>query len=77
MQRRTLIHIALASTAFAFSGLGQAQDFPPKKAVTMVVGFAAGGAADAVARLVAKKVGGNIGQTVGVDHKGGAGGHIA
>ena len=77
MQRRTLIHTALASTAFAFSGLAQAQDFPPKKAVTMVVGFAAGGAADAAARLIAKKLGENIGQTVVVDNKGGAGGNIA
>jgi len=77
MQRRTLIHTALASTAFAFSGLAPAQDFPPKKAVTMVVGFAAGGAADAAARLIAKKLGENIGQTVVVDNKGGAGGNIA
>ena len=78
MQRRTLFHTALlASSAFAFSGLSQAQDFPPRKAVTMVVGFAAGGAADAAARLIAKKLGENIGQSVVVENKGGAGGNIA
>ena len=78
MQRRTLLHTALfAATAFTCNGLVQAQDFPPKKAVTMVVGFAAGGAADAAARLIAKKLGENIGQTVVVDNKGGAGGNIA
>ncbi|WP_159915210.1 tripartite tricarboxylate transporter substrate binding protein [Pantoea sp. 18069] len=78
MQRRTLLHTALlASSALTFSGLSQAQDFPPKKAVTMVVGFAAGGAADAAARLIAKKLGENIGQSVVVENKGGAGGNIA
>ena len=54
-----------------------AQDFPPKKPVTLVVGFAAGGAADAAARLIAKKLGENIGQAVVVDNRGGAGGNIA
>jgi hypothetical protein len=44
------------------SPASQAQEFPPKKTVTMVVGFAAGGAADTGARLIAKKLGENIGQ---------------
>ncbi|MEY2618451.1 MAG: hypothetical protein RL522_1453, partial [Pseudomonadota bacterium] len=39
--------------------LSHAQDFPPRKAVTLVVGFAPGGAADAAARLIAKKLGDN------------------
>ncbi|MCQ9936768.1 tripartite tricarboxylate transporter substrate binding protein, partial [Staphylococcus aureus] len=55
----------------------QAQDFPPKKPVSLVVGFAAGGAADAAARLIAKKLGENIGQSVVVENRGGAGGLIA
>ncbi|MCT9811538.1 tripartite tricarboxylate transporter substrate binding protein [Acidovorax sp. Be4] len=76
MKRRTLLHTAVLASA-TLSGLSQAQDFPPKKAVTMVVGFAAGGAADAAARLIAKKLGENIGQTVVVENKGGAGGNIA
>ena len=58
-------------------GPGHAQDFPPNKPVTLVVGFAAGGAADAAARLIAKKLGENIGQTVVVENKAGAGGNIA
>lgn len=55
----------------------RADDFPPKKAVTLVVGFAAGGAADAAARLIAKKLSDNIGQSIVVDNKPGAGGNIA
>jgi tripartite-type tricarboxylate transporter receptor subunit TctC len=59
------------------SGPAHAQDFPPKKPVSLVVGFAAGGASDTAARLIAKKLGENIGQTVIVDNKPGAGGNIA
>lgn len=78
MKKRTLIQAAaLAATSLAFTGHVLAQDFPPKKPVTMVVGFAPGGAADAAARLIAKKLGENIGQSVVVENKGGAGGNIA
>ena len=79
MQRRTLIQssAALLSASLLGSLPAVAQDFPPKKPVTMVVGFAAGGAADAAARLIAKKLGENIGQSVVVENKGGAGGNIA
>lgn len=79
MQRRTLIQSSAALlSAGLLGGLpALAQDFPPKKPVTMVVGFAAGGAADAAARLIAKKLGENIGQSVVVENKGGAGGNIA
>jgi len=54
-----------------------AQDFPIKKPVTIVVGFAAGGAADAAARIIAKKLGENIGVPVVIDNRAGAGGNIA
>ncbi len=55
----------------------QAQDFPPKKAVTLLVGFAAGGAADTAARIIARKLSENIGQPVTVENRPGAGGNIA
>ena len=67
-----------AALALGFSTLhGHAQDFPPKKTITMVVGFAAGGAADTAARIIAKKLGENIGASVVIDNRGGAGGNIA
>ncbi|WP_198406387.1 Bug family tripartite tricarboxylate transporter substrate binding protein [Delftia acidovorans] len=78
MNKRNFLHAtALAASLLALSASAQAQDFPPKKPVSLVVGFAAGGAADAAARLIAKKLGENIGQSVVVENKGGAGGNIA
>ena len=78
MKKRTLIQAAVvAATSFALGSHALAQDFPPKKPVTLVVGFAPGGAADAAARLIAKKLSENIGQSVVVENKGGAGGNIA
>jgi tripartite-type tricarboxylate transporter receptor subunit TctC len=78
MNKRQLLRATtLAVAALGPAGHAAAQDFPPKKAVTLVVGFAAGGAADSAARLIAKKLGEDIGQTVVVDNRGGAGGNIA
>ena len=69
---------AIACIALGYAGLSaQAQTFPPKKTVTMVVGFAAGGAADTGARIIAKKLGENIGASVIVENKPGAGGNVA
>ena len=78
MNKRNFLHAsALAASLLALAASAQAQDFPPKKPVSLVVGLAAGGAADAAARLIAKKLGENIGQSVVVENKGGAGGNIA
>ena len=63
--------------SMAFQAPSHAQDFPPKKSITMVVGFAAGGAADTGARIIAKKLGENIGASVVIDNRPGAGGNIA
>ncbi|GKS82544.1 tripartite tricarboxylate transporter substrate binding protein [Acidovorax sp. SUPP1855] len=77
MQRRPLIAAAFLAASFPLASTAQAQDFPPKKPVTLVVGFAAGGSADIAARIIAKKLGENIGQSVVVDNKPGAGGNLA
>lgn len=72
---------ATACACAAVAGLttpwAQAQEFPPKKPVTIVVGFAAGGAADAAARIIGKKLGDNLGVPVIIDNRAGAGGNIA
>ncbi|PIT83592.1 Bug family tripartite tricarboxylate transporter substrate binding protein [Limnohabitans sp. 15K] len=78
--RRTLL---LGSTFLLAGVLGMqapkalAQDFPPKKNITMIVGFVAGGAADTGARIIAKRLGENLGVSVTVENKAGAGGNIA
>ena len=81
MKNRQLLQRCAATTLMGLVGLfalqARAQDFPPKKAVSLVVGFAAGGAADTAARLIARKLGENIGQTVLIDNRPGAGGNIA
>lgn len=77
MNKRSLLRLALLALPAVIGCAAAAQDFPPKRAVTLMVGFAPGGAADAAARLIAKKLGENVGQTVVVDNKAGAGGNIA
>jgi len=66
---------SIACTLLGFSA--HSQEFPPKKTVTIVVGFAAGGAADTAARIISRKLSENIGANVVVDNRGGAGGNIA
>ena len=73
MTRRPLLIASLLAAALPWAS---AQDIP-RKTVTLVVGFAAGGAADTAARVVARKLGENLGLTVVVDNKPGAGGNIA
>jgi tripartite-type tricarboxylate transporter receptor subunit TctC len=72
MRRRSLLLLASLAAAGA-----AAQDYPPKKPVTLLVGFAPGGAADGAARLIAKQLAENIGQNIVVENKAGAGGNIA
>ncbi len=76
--RQNKIMAVIATLALGMSALSaSAQDFPVKKTITLMVGFAAGGATDTAARVIAKKLGENLGQTVVVENKGGAGGNIA
>ena len=75
-KRFLLTTIALAVSSALLPSLASAQDFPPKRPVTLFVGFAPGGAADAAARLIAKKLTENMGQNVIVENRAGAGGNI-
>ena len=67
----------IALTLFSICSFAYAQEFPPKKTITIVVGFAPGGSADSAARQIAKKLSEDLGQNVIVDNKPGAGGNIA
>jgi tripartite-type tricarboxylate transporter receptor subunit TctC len=61
--------VALPATA-------QAQDFP-KRAITMIVPFAAGGTSDVIARAVAEQMAVALGQPVILENVAGAGGSTA
>lgn len=77
MKKRTFMQAAvLAATSLAWGSHALAQDFPPKKPITMVVGFAAGGSRCGRTHDC-QKAGDNIGQSVIVENRGGAGGNIA
>lgn len=79
MKRRLWLQHTLLAAACTFPGLvaAQASDFPIRKPVTLVVGFAAGGAADLAARVIGKKLSEAIGQPVVIDNRAGAGGNLA
>jgi hypothetical protein len=65
---------AIAVVAFATAAF--AQDFP-KRPVTMIVPFAAGGTSDVIARTVAEQMGIALGQTIVIENVAGAGGSTA
>lgn len=78
MNKRHLLRTGVCTTLALLSACwAQAQEFPPKKPVTIVVGFAAGGAADTAARLIGKKLGDQLAVPVIIENKPGAGGNIA
>ena len=76
MKLLSQVLLCFFTTSLLFIGNANSQEFPPKKTVTMYVGFAAGGGADTSARIIAKKLGENIGQNVVVENRPGAGGNI-
>lgn len=78
MQRRTLLHTALAATAAGFATLPAfAQgSWPTGKPITYVVPFAPGGTTDVLGRLIGQKLGTVLGSTIIIDNKPGAGGSI-
>ena len=75
MLRRTTIAAGLLMAA-AVAAPAFASDNYPSKAITMVVGYPAGGSTDLVGRLVADGLAKKLGQPVVVENLGGAGGVI-
>ncbi|MCI1193375.1 tripartite tricarboxylate transporter substrate binding protein [Calidifontimicrobium sp. SYSU G02091] len=69
---RTLLTAGIATLAVA----AQAQDWPAKKVITMVVPFAAGGSTDVTARALAAGMAKELGQQVIVENKAGAASNI-
>jgi tripartite-type tricarboxylate transporter receptor subunit TctC len=78
MQRRTLIHTALATLAGGLVTLPAfAQGaWPTGKPISYLVPFAAGGTTDVLGRLIGQKLGAVLGTTIVVENKPGAGGSV-
>ncbi len=69
--------IAAAAAMAAFSAVtAQAQDYP-KRPITMIVPFAAGGTSDVIARVVAEQMAVTLHQTIIMENVVGAGGSTA
>ncbi|MCJ0762751.1 Bug family tripartite tricarboxylate transporter substrate binding protein [Variovorax terrae] len=78
MQRRALIHTAMAALATPLAALpARAQGgWPTAKAITYLVPFPAGGTTDTLGRLISQQLGTTLGTSVVIDNKGGAGGSV-
>jgi len=76
--RRKLLQLAitLSFPLAVTNSVAQPVDDYPSSAITMIVGWAAGGPADGVARLVASEMSKHLGQSIVIENKGGAGGNI-
>ena len=72
MTRRLLAAVAVLS----FVSAAAAQDYP-KRPITMIVPFAAGGTSDVIARVVAEQMASALGQPIVIENIAGAGGSTA
>jgi tripartite-type tricarboxylate transporter receptor subunit TctC len=77
MTRRTILATgaALLATTLLGSAAAQAQDYP-NKSIRLVVPFAPAGAADILGRILSERLSPAYGQTLVVDNKPGASGHL-
>ena len=75
LTRRTLV-ATLALAACLSAAQAYAQAWPVAKAITLVVGYPAGGSVDLVARIIAEPLGKRLGTQMIVENVGGAGGTI-
>lgn len=75
LRRALLVSAGLVATAPLFA---QSQPFPiPGKAITIVIGFPAGGGIDSLARVISPNLSAELGVPVVIDNRPGAGATIA
>ena len=73
LRRRSLFACLVLATCITTA---HAQAWPAAKAITLVVGYPAGGSVDLVARVIAEPLGKRLGAQIIVENIGGAGGTI-
>jgi tripartite-type tricarboxylate transporter receptor subunit TctC len=71
-----LLQITTAAALFVMPFVAAAQDYP-KRPITIIVPFSAGGGTDNIARQLGKDLSDSLGQPVIVENRGGGGGAIA
>ena len=71
--RRSLLSCLILAAGITSA---QAQTWPAAKAITLVVGYPAGGSVDLVARIISEPLGKRLGGQIIVENVGGAGGTI-
>ena len=78
IKRRLSAGLALASclSCMVYLPVAHAQTWPAAKAISLVVGYPAGGSVDLVARVIAEPLGKRLGAQIVVENVGGAGGVI-
>ena len=74
MFKRLIVVFGLIGAAIP--QLSHAQDWP-RRPITLVVPFAAGGSPDIISRALGEELGSALGQNVVIENRGGAGGNIA
>jgi tripartite-type tricarboxylate transporter receptor subunit TctC len=78
-QNKRAVRLSAIAAAWALvvcGGAALAQDYP-KRPITMIVPFAAGGTSDVIARTVAEQMSATLGQPIVIENVAGAGGSTA
>jgi tripartite-type tricarboxylate transporter receptor subunit TctC len=74
---RNLVAASLAAGLALFgAGLANAQPFPHKEPIKIVVPFPPGGPTDGLARIISERLQSELGQVIVIENRGGAGGAI-
>src|SRR5438445_7113618 len=73
---RLLMRSAVAAAVLSLAAAAHAQDYP-KRPISMIVPFAAGGTSDVIARVVAEEMAKSLGQPIVIENVAGAGGSTA
>jgi tripartite-type tricarboxylate transporter receptor subunit TctC len=73
---RLMMRLAVAAAVISLAAAAHAQDYP-RRPVTMIVPFAAGGTSDVIARVVAEEMTKSLGQPIVIENVAGAGGSTA
>jgi tripartite-type tricarboxylate transporter receptor subunit TctC len=76
MMRVLLAALICAGFALQSAGPANAQTYPTKEPIKVIVPFPPGGPTDGMARIISERLGAVLGQSIVIENRGGAGGGI-